>query len=105
MRRGQTQRLTPRVISTPRANRDLVEIGSRIAQDSPSAADKVLEAIDRRTKMLARLPKLGRRREELAPGLRSFAVGPFVVFYRVVRNGIEVIRVLHGARDIASNLQ
>ena len=50
--------------------------------------------------MIADSPMIGRTREELAPGLRSFPVGNHVIFYRSVKNGIEVIRVLHGARDI-----
>ena len=95
----------PKILSTPRASLDLVEIGLRIEQDSPRAAGKTLTAIERKCKMLARLPRLGRRREELAPGLRSFAVGSYVVFYRAMRGGVEIIRVLHGARDIASELE
>lgn len=95
----------PKVLSTPRANRDLVGIGLHIAQDSPRAADKVLAAIERKCKMLARSPRLGRLREELAPGMRSFPVGSYVVFYRVMPGGVEIIRVLHGARDIISELE
>jgi toxin ParE1/3/4 len=36
----------------------------------------------------------------MAPGLRSFPVGNYVVFYRIVPEGIELVRVLHGARDL-----
>lgn len=97
--------MTRRVLSTSRANRDLVEIGLHIAQDSPRAAGRVLTAIDRKCKMLARSPKLGRRREELSPGMRSFPVGSYVVFYRVMHGGVEIIRVLHGARDVISELE
>ncbi len=43
---------------------------------------------------------MGRRREELAPALRSFPAGNYVIFYRPVREAIQIIRVLHGARDI-----
>ncbi len=95
----------PKVLSTPRASLDIVEIGLGIAQDSPRAAEKILTDIDRKCKMLSRLPRLGRRREELASVLRSFAVGSYVVFYRAMRGGVEIIRVLHGARDIVSELQ
>lgn len=93
-----------RVLSTPRADRDLVEIGLHIARDDIGAAEKVLSAIERRCKMLSRLPGLGRRRDELAAGLRSLAVGSHVVFYRVTDDGIEVIRVLHGAQDAPGHL-
>jgi plasmid stabilization system protein ParE len=43
---------------------------------------------------------LGRARLELAPNLRSLLVGDYVMFYRPIDDGIEVVRVLHGARDI-----
>jgi hypothetical protein len=43
---------------------------------------------------------MGRLRPELAPHLRSFPIGNYVIFYRLTQEGIEVARVLHGARDI-----
>jgi toxin ParE1/3/4 len=43
---------------------------------------------------------MGTPRDTLAPGLRSFPVGSYLVFYRVVPEGIEVARILHGARDL-----
>jgi toxin ParE1/3/4 len=52
--------------------------------------------------MLSQLPEIGKRRFDLAPGLRSLAVGNYVIFYRPVSEGIQIIRVLHGARDIPS---
>jgi toxin ParE1/3/4 len=47
---------------------------------------------------------MGRARTELAANLRSFVVLPFVVFYRPCEDTIEVIRVLHGSRDIDSSM-
>ena len=41
-------------------------------------------------------------REELHPGLRSFLHEEFVVFYLTVEDGIDVVRVLHGRRDLDS---
>ena len=45
---------------------------------------------------------MGQSRDELRPGLRCFVVSPYVVFYRPEQDTIEVLRVLHGARDIVS---
>ncbi len=45
------------------------------------------------------MPYMGRQREELAARLRSFPVGSYVIFYRPIDDGIEVARILHGARD------
>lgn len=52
--------------------------------------------------MLARNPKAGRERPDLAPRLRSFPVARYVLFYRPIDDGVEIVRVLHGSRDIDS---
>jgi toxin ParE1/3/4 len=43
---------------------------------------------------------LGRKRADLLPDLRSFPIGNYVVFYQQIEGGIDVIRLLHGLRDI-----
>jgi len=88
------------VSRTTKAEEDLVEIWLYIADDNPDAADKVLDEIDNACQLLARSPQCGRLRKELAPKLRSFPTGNYVIFYRPQDDGIEVIRVLHGARDL-----
>lgn len=50
--------------------------------------------------MLAEMSGLGHRRDELRPGLRSVNVHPYLLFYRAVPGGIELVRVVHGARDL-----
>ena len=50
--------------------------------------------------MLAEFPEMGTSSEDLAPGLRSFPVGNFVIFYKPWDNGIAVARVLSGHRDL-----
>jgi toxin ParE1/3/4 len=81
------------------ARSDLDEICSYIAQDDPDAADKFILAIASRFPLLASMPEIGRQREELVAGLRSFPVGNYIIFYRVIEQGVEIARVLHGARD------
>ena len=46
------------------------------------------------------MPEVGRQRPDLAPNLRSLPAGNYVIFYRPIPDGIQLIRVLHGARDI-----
>lgn len=55
-----------------------------------------------RCELLASSPRIGRDRSDLRPHTRSFPVGHYVVFFEAVPGGIEVLRVLHGARDIRS---
>jgi toxin ParE1/3/4 len=43
---------------------------------------------------------MGRERKDLAPGLRSFPVTKYLIFYYCTEDIIEIVRVIHGARDI-----
>lgn len=43
---------------------------------------------------------MGRLRRELAPRVRSLPFGRYVIFYVPLDDGIDVVRVLHSARDI-----
>ena len=90
----------PLVVLQPRAKADLSEIWDFIADDSDEQADSFVDLLDQKFQLLARQSGLGRRRAELAEGLRSFPVWPYVIFYLPIRGGIQIVRVLHGARDI-----
>jgi len=85
---------------SPRARSDLTEIWSYIADDSIANADAFIDKLYETIKALASQPGVGRRREELAPGILSFPFGRYVIFYRTNRDTIEIVRILHGARDI-----
>ena len=85
---------------TDQADQDLLEAAYYIGLDSLEAADRWIERIHRALERLAQFPLMGRERSELAPHLRSFPAGSHVIFYRPLDDGVEIIRVLHGARDI-----
>ncbi len=79
-----------------------------IGQDAPAAALRFLAAVEATLRILAENPELGPAREfdrsELL-GLRFFPVKGFdkyLIFYRPFQRGIEVLRVLHGARDLGA---
>jgi toxin ParE1/3/4 len=82
------------------ARNDLDAIWNYIAQDDPAAADQVVHSWVSKFKLLASMPEMGRRREELSKGLRSFPVRNYIIFYRPFSEGVEIVRVLHGARDL-----
>lgn len=90
------------ILKKPLAEADLLDIWNFIANDSLEKADRLLHKIDSQLKMLASNPGMGRKRGSLVPNLRSFPVGNYLIFYRPINQGIEVIRVLHGARDFQS---
>jgi toxin ParE1/3/4 len=87
---------------TPLARQDLDEIHDYIAADSPTAAARWIDRLEGECQKLAGMPGMGRRREELGRDLRSFVAGRYLIFYRDHPDRLEIVRVLHGARDIES---
>ena len=63
-------------------------------------AEKILREIAEVITLIEEHPFAGRARNELRPGLRSFAATPHVVFYRVVDDAPQIVRVLDGRQDI-----
>lgn len=70
-----------------------------IAEDSPSAAARLDEEIERQIDMLAQHPLIGRAGR--VQGTRELVIGrtPYIAVYRVKRNKIEILRILHGAQQ------
>jgi toxin ParE1/3/4 len=89
-----------RVTRRPQAVVDILEIWDYIAEDSVAAADRWVDRLDEKLQLWATQPQMGRVRDELNPGIRSLAFGHYVVFYEPLPDGIDVVRVLHGSRDI-----
>jgi toxin ParE1/3/4 len=91
-----------RLVLAPEARHDLREIHGPIAKDDPSAARRVVIRLRNLTTMLAGAPAMGRARPELGDRVRLFVADRDVIFYRPLdqAGGIEVVRALHGARDV-----
>jgi toxin ParE1/3/4 len=89
----------PRIVVAPLAQADIDEIWDYIARDSLANADRFVDQIVQRFALLADNPRLGSRRDDLRPGLRRFGYRGYLIYYRIVRGGIEVVRVVHGARQ------
>jgi toxin ParE1/3/4 len=90
------------LVISEQATRDLADIWLYIANDSPQTADTFLDSIFDSCKLFCSSPDMGRARDELLPGLRSFPIKRYVIFYRLRSNSVEVVRVLSGYRDIDS---
>ena len=82
------------------AKTDLGEIWDYVAADSPFQADRLIERFRSKLEHLALWNTVGRPRPELGKDCRSYPFGKYCFYYRPVEDGIEVIRVLHSARDI-----
>ena len=92
----------PRIERSRASVSDYEEIWRYIALDNPAAADRLISALERQLLTLAAMPGIGRKEPNLAADLRSFPVGSYLIFYRPTSDGIALVRVLHGARDISS---
>jgi toxin ParE1/3/4 len=93
-----------RIRRLPRAIRDVDEIWDWIAGRDMSAADRLTERVATATNRLADFPHSGTPRPDLGPGARSLAVGNYVVLYRVGKERVDILRVVHGARELAGLL-
>lgn len=88
------------ILVTPLAQEDLGDIWDYASESGVERADRLLDLIYEKCQRLAEYPEMGRARHELLVNLRSFAVKHYVIFYQPIADGIEVLRVLHGALDI-----
>jgi toxin ParE1/3/4 len=91
----------PTLTWAPRARQDLIGIWHHYAARNPDAADRLLDEVERVAGLLADNPMMGVGRSELGPGVRTFvAARIFVVAYRVLEDGVDVLAVVHHARDV-----
>ena len=82
------------------ARRELKEIWQYIADDSPAAADRLLETFEEKLRFLESQPFAGERRPDLGdPEYRVFSAGSYVIFYRLHGRKVMISHVRHGARD------
>lgn len=95
-----------RIIKRPAAKLDLIKQADFIAQDNLEAALRFLDAAEETLAQLARLPRIGKSRKvrsQVFENVRQFPIKGFekhLVFYRPIKDGIEVLRILHAARDL-----
>lgn len=83
-----------------KAVRDLTAISAYVRQDSAAAADRMLVRFRALILEVAEMPQIGRIRPELGENVRSLPEGNYVIFYKERRDGIEILRVIHPARNL-----
>jgi len=95
-----------RVKRTAKAKQDLLEHVLYLAKINPDVAERFIEASEMAFEKLAQMPRKGQRQEfkspELADARRWFIPGfdKYLIFYRPVKGGIEILRVLSGVQNI-----
>jgi toxin ParE1/3/4 len=86
---------------TRRAREDLLDIWLYIAPQNRAAADRVYDRIEESCRLLRDHPERGPARPEVAEGARAIAIERWLAFYRLVEDGVQVVRIIDGARDLA----
>ncbi|MEH2024592.1 type II toxin-antitoxin system RelE/ParE family toxin [Nostoc sp.] len=89
-----------RCILAPSTRLDLKEISSYIARFNPDAALRLNKKIIQQCKLLADFPNMGQSCDTFASGLRSFPLEDYLIFYRPIDGGVEVVRIVSGYRDL-----
>lgn len=89
-----------RIVRLAHARDDALAIWLYIARNNEPAAERLLQMIDNRLLLLANNPELGRERPDIAEGLRYFPVGKYLILYRALTDGVEVVRLVHGAQNL-----
>lgn len=91
-----------KLLHTQAAQDDLIDIWVSIAIDSAAAADRVLDEIAVKLDLLPDFPGMGVERNDIRAGLRMLVVRDYLVLYRLQPRHIEVVRVIHGRRDVGA---
>jgi toxin ParE1/3/4 len=98
--------VTRRIVWSPEAERDAIEIAAFIGQDHRAAALRFFDAIEATLEELIAMPGAGRAFPSRQPAIAQIRFRPingfrnYLIFYRVIDSGIAVVRIVHGARDL-----
>jgi toxin ParE1/3/4 len=82
------------------ANDDLDEICTYLELRNAKSASRLFDRIRKKCKLVADFPEMGRSYEELIIGLRGFVVDDYVIFYVVIGDSVQILRIVNGYRDI-----
>lgn len=89
-----------RIVRRPLAQADMDAIWSYVAEWDHAAADRIIDRITQATDRLVDYPRSGRLHPDIGKDWRSVSARPYVIFYQLARDRIEILRVMHGAQDM-----
>jgi toxin ParE1/3/4 len=88
-----------RLVVSERAVADLERIGDDIALKSPAAAERIIARLEEITGLLRDFPRVGTLRDDIEAGMRTFPVGNYLILFRALEDGAEIVRYVDGRRD------
>ena len=81
---------------------DISEIGLYIARDNPERAITFTQALRLRCRELGEFPFSAPLRSDFGPDIRIAPYRGYLLVYVVRADRVEIIRVIHGARDLSN---
>jgi toxin ParE1/3/4 len=90
-----------RLVFAPAAQDDLIAIGLHIAADNPARAETFVTELEAKARQAAERPLTFPERSDISPGLRAVVHGRYLLFFRDLATEVRIVRILHGARDLA----
>ena len=91
---------------TPAASQDMAliadDLADRVGLDS---SDRFLQGVTAKISWLTQFPSMGRRRDDLATGIRNLNYEKYLIFYRVNDEAVDILRVVQGSRNLEQILQ
>ncbi len=101
-----------KLLWSPQALEDLMDIYVTIGLDSPDAAERIYSSLEARAEMLPGFPRLGPRRQDIAPTARVLVEGPYLMLYELQPDtdegpteSVEIVRVVDGRRELSRLFQ
>ncbi|MBP0021805.1 MAG: type II toxin-antitoxin system RelE/ParE family toxin [Cyanobacteria bacterium SBLK] len=89
-----------RLVITVGASQDLEEISDYFLEKSLDAGDRFVEEFNKKCGYIARFPHLGKSYSQLLSGLRGISLMNYIIFYRILEDRIEILRVVSGYRHL-----
>lgn len=89
-------------IISPSASRDLNQIADYFLTKNLEAGEKLFQEFNKKCQNLANFPSMGRSYAHIKPSLRGLPLDRYVILYQVLDDGVEILRVVSGYRDLES---
>ncbi len=84
------------------ASQKLNEIAERFAETNLDAGERFFGEFNQKCEQLVAFPNSGKSYTAIRPGLRGIPLEGYIIFYRVLNDGIEILRVVSGRRNLPS---
>ena len=89
-------------IISPEASQDLDAIFDYFASRNVDAGERFVIAFEKKCENLRRFPNMGRSYAKIEPSLRGIPLDGYIILYRLMENGVEIVRVVNGYRNLES---